>query len=373
MARSEAEAREDIKQVLTYVMVRRHRGRQLLSYRRGQYNRVEDYLRGSRCIGFGGHTQDSDRTLFNRADMGVTGCAARELREELALPAADRVRLEDPASLVCSGILNDDSSAVGRRHIALLFTYDVVDDDQWENPARGERSINQLRWIEPSSADLRLHEYEYWSQLCLREFHKRGVQAQPSFRIINAGKFPRHHALCVLGGIGSGKTETTRTLVSEHGYRELNSGSTLAGLLDLAPIPATPRAVFQTRAWEFISSPDGPQRLGCALAEAANRAGGRVLIDGIRQNATLEVLMTRLELPLAILFVHTAPDIAHSFYEKREANHIGFSEFLRLREAPVEQEVDEMIGLADAVLYNWTGKDEYRKTITEFMQRIGRS
>ena len=48
----EAEQSEDYKQILTHVMVTRES--RILAFRRGTFNRVEDYLRGSTCIGFWG-------------------------------------------------------------------------------------------------------------------------------------------------------------------------------------------------------------------------------------------------------------------------------------------------------------------------------
>lgn len=90
--RMEAENDHSSKQILTYVMVTR--GEQVLSYRRGTYNRVEDFLRGSYCIGFGGHVAASDRDLFDESRMGIYRCAARELAEELSLPLPDLRRLE---------------------------------------------------------------------------------------------------------------------------------------------------------------------------------------------------------------------------------------------------------------------------------------
>jgi HB1/ASXL restriction endonuclease-like protein with HTH domain len=53
MPRLEAEHVDGYKQLLTYILVRR--GPQLPAYRRGTYSRVEDYLKGSLCLGFGGH------------------------------------------------------------------------------------------------------------------------------------------------------------------------------------------------------------------------------------------------------------------------------------------------------------------------------
>jgi hypothetical protein len=64
------------------------------------------------------------------------------------------------------------------------------------------------------------------------------------------------------------------------------------------------------------------------------------------------------------------PDLAYRFYRDREQKEISFFDFLRLREAEVEKEVSGMISLADTVLYNWMGLNEYRRAIRSMMTRI---
>lgn len=70
-----AERIDTHKQLLTYVLVTR--GEDVLSFRRGNYNRTEDYLRGSECIGFGGHVSRKDIDLFSASDMGVRECVIK--------------------------------------------------------------------------------------------------------------------------------------------------------------------------------------------------------------------------------------------------------------------------------------------------------
>ena len=53
------------------------------------------------------------------------------------------------------------------------------------------------------------------------------------------------------------------------------------------------------------------------------------------------------------------------------AQGASISEFLSARNAPVETEVDDLIKSADAVLYNWTGKLDYRRTIRLMMKDLG--
>jgi predicted NUDIX family phosphoesterase len=116
--RLEAEADNEHKQILTYIMVLRKR--QLLAFKRGTYNRVEDFLRGSECVGFGGHVAEIDRTLFNIRDLGLIDNAIRELSEEIKLPEKDIARLRTRRGIRIVGLLNDDSSPAGRRHFAFL-------------------------------------------------------------------------------------------------------------------------------------------------------------------------------------------------------------------------------------------------------------
>jgi hypothetical protein len=92
----------------------------------------------------------------------------------------------------------------------------------------------------------------------------------------------------------------------------------LAGLLGIPPIPETPRGDFQVLASSFMNEADGPYRLARALLDEANSLGmENVAIDGIRQRSTLQELKTlstdvssgRNGRPLAVLFVHAAPDV----------------------------------------------------------------
>jgi predicted NUDIX family phosphoesterase/dephospho-CoA kinase len=364
-----AERDDEYKQVLTYIMVTR-RGK-LLSFARGAFNRVEDYLRGSRCVGFGGHLTANDRSLFSSRDQGLLNSAARELSEELDLPDGDRARLQDHVGLRIVGCINDDSSAVGRRHFAFVMRYEVSGDPRWDQPTRGEKSITQLKWLDPADVGIGLWQYEYWSQLCLRLFYSSLVRAQPWYRVIRATAIRPRHVLCVIGQIGSGKSEATEVLVKDHGYVEVNSGKVLAGILGLRPVTESTRARFQVKAQKFIRRKGSPERLARAMWKATQKAGGdRVVIDGIRQRATLEAMRALAgNRGIGILYVYAPADVAFRFYRMR-AHNASVGDFIRVREAPVEVETASLIGLADAVLYNWTGRRAYRAMIGRLMKAV---
>lgn len=372
--RFDVEQNNDFTQILTYILVKR--GDALLAYRRGTYSRVDKFLQGAFCVGFGGHVAEVDLDLFNIDTMGIYECAARELAEELQLPDLDTQRLRGREGLQVIGIINDDSSDVGRRHLAFVMQYEVSSDSRWDQPERGEKAITQLRWIsEGQPGRVWLWDFEYWSQLCLREFAPRLALARPAYRLLRKRPLRPPHILLVIGAAGSGKTLATEVLKADFGYEEINSGKVIASLIGSPPIPETPRSEFQRKAWAFISSSDGPERLAKLLLEAAKALDApRVLIDGIRQRATLDALRSMaVDTRIGIIFVHTPADQSYRFYSSRIAQGASVSDFLAARSAQVESEVESLILYADAVLYNWTGQLQYRQTIHALMAELGTS
>jgi|GEM_PF-42760 len=365
--RIEAENSDEYKQIIAYVMVTSNS--KILAFRRGNYNRVADFLRGCQCIGFGGHVSYSDLTAFDLDNMGIMNCAARELGEEIKLPPEDANALVNFNGIKIVGMLNDDSSDNGRRHLAIVLRYEVIDYSIWTDIKRREMSINQLRWLDLNNSSFSLWDFEYWSQLCLREYFPELINVQPSFKIIRKSALKPPHLLCVIGQLGSGKSRATEVLTNEFGYTEINSGRVLANLLGIPPVLEASRSAFQAKAWEFINSSDGPKKLAQAIWDEIKRLDvRRVLIDGIRQRSTFEQLkMLASKQTTGMLYVHTPPDVAYQFYRQRANSLSNIHDFLKLREAPVESEVAELIGLADAVLYNWKGSDMYHDAICRLM------
>jgi hypothetical protein len=76
---------------------------------------------------------------------------------------------------------------------------------------------------------------------------------------------------------------------------------------------------------------------------------------------------------VGVIFVHTPADQAYSFYASRIAQGASMSDFLATRSTEVEDEVESLISSADAVLYNWTGRPQYRETIKALMAELGTS
>jgi hypothetical protein len=281
------------------------------------------------------------------------------------------------------GIINDDSSSVGQRHVAIVYEYNVDGDSKWDSVKRGEAAVNQLGWIKlganPGAVDL--NEFEYWSQLCWHALFPSFVRGQPRFKVITPRSLAGPHLLAVVGSIGSGKSVATQILVEQFGYGVVGSGQVLAQLLSVPPIPQSSREEFQERAMSFISQPEGPQKLAQALVSAANAIGqAGVVIDGIRQRATLLQLKAIAGLAdgvqparsVTTLFVHAAPDVAYRFYKRREPKGLSTAEFMHLYSAPVEAEIPLLISEADAILYNWHGKPAFDRAIRDLMKALQR-
>ena len=371
MDRLEAESNDNYKQILTYIMITRKN--KVLAYKRGTYNQAASFLRGRNCIGFGGHVTAIDADLFGSDDLGIHNCAVREASEELILPDQDKARIFGREGLQIVGLLNDDSSAVGRRHFAFVLRYEVSDDPIWDTPQRGEKSITKLRWIDLDLPSFDMTSFEYWSQLCIQEYYPNAVRGLTSYLVRRKRPFTRSHILCVIGPIGSGKSEATKILCDDFGYEEINSGRVIAELLNIPPVPITPREAFQEAAWNFISTDDGPEKLATALwSRISSYNNPRVLVDGIRQKATIECLQRLANnRKIAVMFVHTPPNIAYNFYNQRLSRDIPIQEFLRVRNAKDQREVDDLITISDIILYNWKGKFQYRNAIRELMREIG--
>lgn len=369
-ARSDAEASESWKQILTYILVTG--GDRVLCFKRGNFSRVEDYLRGSLCIGFGGHVTRDDFDLLTQGVSAIHRSAARELAEELRLPKVDLRRLADGKGLKIVGILNDDSSVVGRKHIAFLLRYEVSKAKEWARPARGEKSVAQLHWIERDPLPQPIWRFEYWSQLCLRTFFPELAQSLSAYRLVRPARLRDAGVLFVMGTVGSGKTEAAKLIAKYTKRNYINSGALVAELIGIDAVTPATRSEFQREAQKFISSVGGPASLGKAIAERIASAKGRAVVDGIRQRATYEAVRTKLgaRYRTASIFVHTTPDMAHNFYSARKGQAISFLDFLAVRDAPVETEVPQFLRDADAVVYNWEGRRQYERTVRALVKRI---
>ena len=304
IARSEAETRNDAKQFVTYVLIQC--GQRLLFFKRSYLSRAAEFLRGSKCIGFGGHVSAADMDILSHTDHGLSYCARRELSEELKLPAKaargstkddphlpshETLKLFQGVPLERLAILNDDSSEVGRRHVAVVYRAWLSDWSQARQLQKGDSSIKGIGWIDLSKDTVDIAEFEYWSQLCLRRFYPSTVVAKASFQLLNHSQLTNDRIIAVSGRIGSGKSETASYLSERLKLPLIKTGSLLANLMGSPPLSVIGREEFQARALSFILSDGGPDKLAAAILEQVDAFGaGKCMVDGIRNLSTYERL-----------------------------------------------------------------------------------
>jgi predicted NUDIX family phosphoesterase len=390
--RSEAEIRNDAKQFVTYVLVQC--GQRLLFFKRLYLSRAAEFLRGSKCIGFGGHVSAADADILSLDDRGLSACARRELIEELHLPSFEgeqsrkrtielspnsialpripnraTIRLFQNVPLERLGVLNDDSSEVGRRHVAVIYPAWLSDWNSCRHLQKGDSSIKGLGWIDLSKDKVDISDCEYWSQLCLRKFYPSTVIAKSGFKILNNVKLASDRVVVVAGRIGSGKTETAGYLNQKLGWPLVKSSELLQGLMGAPPMIEIGRREFQARAFEFIRRDGGPERLSASIEARVNKIGAeRCIIDGIRHLSTYENLTLRFGGGVGLIFVQTPPDVAYDMYRAREAQGVltfSYREFLEIYDAPVESEIPSLGRKAQVYIYNSFGIDAFRRTLDE--------
>lgn len=373
ISRAEAETRNDAKQFITYVLVQC--GQRLLFFKRSYLSRAAEFLRGAKCIGFGGHVSAADADMLSRGDRGIASCARRELSEELHLADTEgfrTVRLFQNISLERLGILNDDSSEVGRRHIAVIFRAWLPEWAVARQLEKGDSSIKGLGWIDLAKDNVNITEFEYWSQLCLRKFYPSTPIARSSIKLIRNSKLPDAKVIAIAGRIGSGKTETASYLAQRLDRPVIKSGDVLRELMNAPPISEIGRREFQARAFNFITDQAGPSRLAEAIARAISmhsRSG--CFVDGLRHLATYEALEATLKQPVGLIFIQTPADVAYDMFRAREAEaslSFSYRGFLKFYDAPVEAELQSLGRNAQAYIFNSFGIDAFRRTLDDLVE-----
>ena len=225
MSRLKAEKDTVHKQILSYIIVEKNH--KILRFVRGVYTNVHTMLRGSFCVGFGGHVQDHDYDLFEllENDNGYLNSVKRELLEELKIPEVSI----NKKNLEVIGILNDDSTELGKSHFAIIHKLKL---DNVRLPTvkklKGEKSINQLEFLSINELGYDFEKYEFWSKLCIKTFFKDYVEIGCKVHRVKNYSLSKHpKVIAIVGSIGSGKTEASRILERSFGYYLISSGKRL--------------------------------------------------------------------------------------------------------------------------------------------------
>ena len=160
--RAGAEKNSEVKQFVTFTLI--FHKNNILTYRRGKFTTTSDTLKGQLSIGFGGHVNDRDFTLFSLGGDAFRANAARELREELFLDDLYVDFEETLARTQLMGYINVDGDNDAEHHIAVIVAFRHRDD---RLPKKGELSINQLSWLDVTTRRNDLSDFDFWSAIIL--------------------------------------------------------------------------------------------------------------------------------------------------------------------------------------------------------------
>jgi len=150
--RAQAETNPDFKQIIPYVVVTD--GKSILHYVRGK-KAGEQRLVAKGSIGIGGHINDEDHTLFAFGLQAFQDAVKREVCEELAI--------QDEFDAKPVGLINDDSTEVGRVHFGVVHVLFRTP----EKVKKNEQVITQVEFVAIEELKKRREQMETWSQLCL--------------------------------------------------------------------------------------------------------------------------------------------------------------------------------------------------------------
>jgi predicted NUDIX family phosphoesterase len=150
--RAKAETDPNFKQIIPYVVVTD--GKSILHYVRGK-KAGEQRLVAKGSIGIGGHINDEDHSLFAVGLQAFKEAVKREVCEELAI--------QDEFDAKPVGLINDDSTEVGRVHFGIVHVLFRTP----EKVRKNEQVITQVEFIPVEKLKARREQMESWSQLCL--------------------------------------------------------------------------------------------------------------------------------------------------------------------------------------------------------------
>ncbi len=134
------------------------------------------------------------------------------------------------------------------------------------------------------------------------------------------------------------------------------------------------RQEFQAKAFDFIRSEGGPERIAASIFARVNEIGAeRSVVDGIRNLSTYEHLSTRVGGGVGLIFVQTPADVAYDMYRAREAQGaltFSYREFLEVYDGPVESEIPSLGRKAQVYIDNSFGMEAFRRTLDRVALRL---
>lgn len=156
LPRPEAERNPDYKQIIPYVLL--SRGDELFAMRRLSKG-GESRLHGLISLGVGGHVNPGEDG--NGENILIQGML-REISEE--------VEIASPGSLSPIGLINDDTTEVGKVHLGLVYIMHITGEVQVRETEKLEGF-----WMSISEAKRLKSQMESWSAIALEAIEPAGA------------------------------------------------------------------------------------------------------------------------------------------------------------------------------------------------------
>lgn len=354
--RLNAETNTYYKQILSYVIIKCEG--KILRFQRGNYTNVDSLLKGRYSIGFGGHITNNDVKISSHNsgifDYGYSYGVLRELNEELKFSKP----IKNIPPII--GILNDDSSNMGLKHIAFIHLLELQNLEVYSN----EKSINQTKFVSQDELIEEYEKFEYWSKLCIKKFFLKKFRLKANYHPIKKKlKITKDERnLVIIGSVGSGKTEICKYL-KRYNFEHISTSNIIKKILNISF--DSDRKEVQNLTYEFIKKPQSTEFFAREIYKKMNKYKKNV-IDGVRNIDTFINLKKLVNDHLPLIFVQTTPDDAFRFFQKREDNRINFNDFVNYLSHPVESEVPYFAKEANLIFYNYGDLNSLMKTVEEY-------
>ena len=156
--RSQVEDDPSFKQLIPYVVFRCANA--VFCYTRGK-SQGEARLHHLRSLGVGGHVAEED-ARGQKSREAYESALRRELDEEVEVRSPGHVRL--------AGLINDDSTPVGKVHLGVVHLYELERPEVFPR----EEGLAAAEFLAiPAIWSLR-QEFETWSQICIESLLRTG-------------------------------------------------------------------------------------------------------------------------------------------------------------------------------------------------------
>lgn len=345
--RKDAENNLEFKQLISYVLLTNDNG-EILTYRRGSYSNAHEMLKGSTCLGFGGHVQDIDAGgLFSKGFAGVFDTAEREVSEEL--------KGIIPTDLEIIGYINDDSSPEGLKHLGIVLKGKIPIGFNINSVGK-ELSVNGLKFMTPKDLYNHYYDFEFWSQLVINRFYVKPDNYSSVF--IRPEKFNINSNLILfVGEIATGKTIICELLSKRLGFYYISTRQCVAKLISMNDFGIKDRTQFQKKAQEFITKKNGPYILAQEIIKEIQNNNGFTVVDGIRHLSTIKELK-KVYPDLTLIYIDTSRIDAYRNYSFRSKGKSNLDQFREARFHSVEKEIRLIKWEADAYIFNGGNKDQ---------------